>query len=133
VPAILHPAAVRRAWQTFRYPEQVPDWMPEAEYTTLAVKPWIRSKGLGGRLSDAVLDGLAELGETEIRGTVHHTNGPMNSMMRRVGFREVGELTLHEGYSILYVIRVGPGGARPDMSDLPHTDEGGEGHPPPTS
>jgi RimJ/RimL family protein N-acetyltransferase len=71
-----------------------------------------------------VLDGLADLGITEVRGTVHHTNQPMNRMMQRVGFRTVGELTLHEGHSILYVIGVAPGGGRPEPSS------GGEGTPP---
>lgn len=117
LPAILRPGTAREAWKTFRYPNEVPEWMPEAEYTTLAVQPWIRSKGLGGRLSDAVLDGLADLGVTHVRGTVHHTNGPMNRMMQRVGFRTVGELTLHEGHSVLYVIGVGPGGARPELDE----------------
>jgi ribosomal protein S18 acetylase RimI-like enzyme len=116
MPTILRPSVVKRMWQTFRYPDAVPETLPEAEYTTLAVKPWIRSRGLGGRLSDAVLDGLADLGVTEIRGTVHHTNDPMNRMMQRVGFRQVGEMTLHEGHSFLYVITVGPGGARPDAA-----------------
>jgi ribosomal protein S18 acetylase RimI-like enzyme len=120
VPTIFRPSVLKRVWQTFRYPEEVPETLPDAEFTTLAVDPSIRSRGLGGRLSDAVLDGLADLGVTEVRGTVHHTNAPMNRMMQRVGFREVGEMTLHEGHSILYVIRVGPGGARPD-ADGPHT------------
>jgi ribosomal protein S18 acetylase RimI-like enzyme len=105
LPRLVRPKVLRKIYETARYPDHANADLPPAEFTTLAVAPGIRSKGLGGRLSEAVLAGLKERGVDECRGTVHHSNEPMNRMMTRIGFVQVGEFAVHDGSpSIVYVI-----------------------------
>jgi ribosomal protein S18 acetylase RimI-like enzyme len=102
---LVRPGVARKIYETARYSQHMPPGLPDAEYTTLAVDPDIRSKGLGGRLSEAVLAGLKDRGVTKVRGTVNHINEPMNRMMQRVGFEKVGEFAVHDGSpSNVYVI-----------------------------
>jgi ribosomal protein S18 acetylase RimI-like enzyme len=104
LPRLVRPRVFKKAWETARYNSLV-EGMPEAEFSTLAVSEDMRSRHLGGLLSEGVIDGLRELGADEIRGTVSVDNGPMNTMMQRVGFEIVGQTVLHDGHpSNLYVL-----------------------------
>lgn len=105
-PRLLRPGVLRRILETARYPERTVRGLPQAEYTTLAVAPGVRSRGLGVRLSKGIVSGLAELGAQAVRGTVAADHEPMKRMMVRAGFRPQGEISLHDGkHSIVYVIR----------------------------
>jgi glycosyltransferase involved in cell wall biosynthesis len=105
LPRLARPGVARRVLETLRYPVDA-QGLPEAEFSTLAVTEGLRSRHLGGLLSRAVIDALAGLGATAVRGTVNITNGPMNRMMTRIGFEKVGQTVLHDGIpSNQYVIQ----------------------------
>jgi glycosyltransferase involved in cell wall biosynthesis/ribosomal protein S18 acetylase RimI-like enzyme len=115
-PQLLRPGIVRRVLETARYPERVRA-LPDPEFTTLAVASGVRARGLGGALAEEIVTALADRGAHAVRGTVSFDNEPMNRMMRRVGFEQVGETSLHDGRrSILYVIRCRSSSPRSSVS-----------------
>jgi ribosomal protein S18 acetylase RimI-like enzyme len=110
LPRLLEPGVVRKITETARYPEQAQEQgLPDAEFTSLAVDQRLRSRHLGGLLSDEIIAALARRGADAVRGTVNEINAPMNRMMQRIGFQQVGRMSLHDGsFSNLYVIRTRP-------------------------
>ena len=71
--------------------------LPAAEMMSLAVAPAWRSRGLAGRLAEAVLAELAELGAREVRVLVGAGNTQGNRLYERLGLELRGEVTLHRG------------------------------------
>jgi hypothetical protein len=101
-PRLVRPSFIKRAWETARYSTGMEDF-PEPEFLTLGIEPGIRSRGLGGLIGDVVVEELGDIGATWVRGTVATDNGPMNRMMRRSGWIEIGEYTIHNKLrSIVY-------------------------------
>ena len=101
-PKLIRPRFLKRAWETARYPVNM-DGYPEPEFLTLGVLPGVRARGLGGLVGNAIVEELGALGATEARGTVAIDNIPMNRMMVRSGWLEVGRFSVHDGRtSIVY-------------------------------
>ncbi|MGH2659740.1 MAG: glycosyltransferase [Actinomycetota bacterium] len=113
-PRLVRPRVLRRVLETARYPEMTRG-LPEAEFTFVGVKRRT-ARGLGTELARAVLSGLNDLGAEEVKCYVACDNGAMNNMMRRMGFTQLAEVSLHDGRpSNVYVIRCRPsdeGGTR---------------------
>jgi glycosyltransferase involved in cell wall biosynthesis len=111
VPALLHaaprlirPGVARRALELFRYPEQTKG-LPDAEHTLIGVRPRT-APGLGMALTVEALDALEELGVDQIKCYVAADIHTMRRVVKRVGFEQRGELTLHDGVpSYVYVYR----------------------------
>ncbi|HEX2030305.1 MAG TPA: glycosyltransferase family 4 protein [Actinomycetota bacterium] len=93
-PRLVRPAVLRGVRESAAYPV-MDRGLPDAEFTTLGVDPAARGGGLGGRLTAGVLEGLRDLGATEIKWYVAADNGPANRLYERMGYRLRGRLTVH--------------------------------------
>jgi glycosyltransferase involved in cell wall biosynthesis/ribosomal protein S18 acetylase RimI-like enzyme len=101
-PRLVRPGVVRRLLETARYPAVAftgDHRLPDAELLSIAVTPAVRTAGTGRALADGVLAGLAERGVDEIKVVVGAANQGANRFYERVGFREAGQLTVHNGTS----------------------------------
>jgi L-amino acid N-acyltransferase YncA len=93
----------RRLVETVRYPAQEPNGngangrLPDAELLSIAVAPGFRAGGTGRALADGVLAGLAGRGVDDIKVVVGAANQGANRFYAKVGFREAGQLTVHQG------------------------------------
>jgi ribosomal protein S18 acetylase RimI-like enzyme len=94
-PRLLRPGVVRRAYELFTYPEQT-EGLPDAEHTLIGVKPKT-APGLGMALTVEALAALEDLGVDEIKCYVAADNLTMRRVVRRAGFEQQGEMTLHDG------------------------------------
>jgi glycosyltransferase involved in cell wall biosynthesis/ribosomal protein S18 acetylase RimI-like enzyme len=94
-PRLLQPGVVRRAYELFTYPEQT-EGLPDAEHTLIGVKPKT-APGLGMALTVEALAALEDLGVDEIKCYVAADNLTMRRVVRRAGFEQQGEMTLHDG------------------------------------
>jgi L-amino acid N-acyltransferase YncA len=104
VPRLLRPRILRRLLETTTYPEKTKE-LPEAEWMLVGVRPGT-APGLGTELGKEVLAGLAALGVKEVKGFVACDNRAMNWMVRRMGFEQRGEISIHDGRpSNVYVIQ----------------------------
>jgi len=113
-PALAMPGALRRARESAAYPSGSAS-LPEAELLAIGVVPGWRSKGLGERLADGVLRGLAERGAPEAKVVVGAGNEGANRFYERIGFRKAGQIDVHAGEpSNVWVITLGDhaGGVR---------------------
>jgi ribosomal protein S18 acetylase RimI-like enzyme len=89
-----------RLLETVRYPGQADTGngpLPDAELLSIAVDPAWRAGGTGRALADGVLAGLADHGVGELKVVVGAANHGANRFYARVGFREAGHLTVHQG------------------------------------
>jgi glycosyltransferase involved in cell wall biosynthesis/ribosomal protein S18 acetylase RimI-like enzyme len=101
-PRLVRPGVARRLLETVRYPAQEGDGdgngqLPDAELLSIAVAPGFRAGGTGRALADGVLDGLAGRGVDHIKVVVGAANQGANRFYAKVGFREAGQLTVHQG------------------------------------
>jgi glycosyltransferase involved in cell wall biosynthesis/ribosomal protein S18 acetylase RimI-like enzyme len=99
-PRLVRPAVARRLLETVRYPAQAVGGngaMPDAELLSIAVEPAFRAGGTGRALADGVLAGLAGRGVDDIKVVVGAANQGANRFYAKVGFREAGQLTVHQG------------------------------------
>jgi len=104
-PRLVRPSVVRRLLETVRYPAQEPNGnggngngrLPDAELLSIAVAPGFRAGGTGRALADGVLAGLAGRGVGDIKVVVGAANQGANRFYAKVGFREAGQLTVHQG------------------------------------
>ncbi|HWC42385.1 MAG TPA: GNAT family N-acetyltransferase [Actinomycetota bacterium] len=104
-PRLVRPSVARRLLETVRYPAQEPDGngangnrrLPDAELLSIAVAPGFRTGGTGRALADGVLSGLAGRGVGDIKVVVGAANQGANRFYAKVGFREAGQLTVHQG------------------------------------
>jgi glycosyltransferase involved in cell wall biosynthesis len=94
-PRLLRPGVLRRAYELFTYPEQT-EGLPDAEHTLIGVKPKT-APGLGMALTVEALAALEDLGVDEIKCYVAADNLTMRRVVRRAGFEQRGEITLHDG------------------------------------
>jgi ribosomal protein S18 acetylase RimI-like enzyme len=94
-PKLLRPGVVRRAYELFTYPEQT-EGLPDAEHTLIGVKPKT-ALGLGMARTVEALAALEELGVDGIQCYVAADNLTMRRVVRRAGFEQRGEMTLHDG------------------------------------
>jgi ribosomal protein S18 acetylase RimI-like enzyme len=98
-PRLVRPSVARRLLETVRYPAagNGNGPMPDAELLSIAVAPGWRAGGTGRALADGVLDGLAGRGVGDIKVVVGAANQGANRFYAKVGFREAGQLTVHQG------------------------------------
>jgi glycosyltransferase involved in cell wall biosynthesis/ribosomal protein S18 acetylase RimI-like enzyme len=101
-PRLARPSMARRLLETVRYPAQAGGSgagtpLPDAELLSIAVAPGRRSGGTGRLLAEGLLRGLAERGAEEIKVVVAAANGGANRFYAKVGFRQAGELAVHQG------------------------------------
>jgi ribosomal protein S18 acetylase RimI-like enzyme len=101
-PRLVRPSVARRLLETVRYPAQEPGGngngrLPDAELLSIAVAPGFRAGGTGRALADGVLAGLAGRGVGDIKVVVGAANQGANRFYAKVGFREAGQLTVHQG------------------------------------
>jgi glycosyltransferase involved in cell wall biosynthesis/ribosomal protein S18 acetylase RimI-like enzyme len=99
-PRLIRPRVAWRLLETVRYPSQVDagnDRLPDAELLSIAVDPAWRVGGTGRALANAVLAALADRGVGELKVVVGAANLVANRFYARVGFREAGHLTVHQG------------------------------------
>ncbi|HEX4907427.1 MAG TPA: GNAT family N-acetyltransferase, partial [Actinomycetes bacterium] len=98
-PRLVRPGVARRLLETVRYPAAGNGHgpMPDAELLSIAVAPGWRAGGTGRALADGVLDGLAGRGVDDIKVVVGAANQGANRFYAKVGFREAGRLTVHQG------------------------------------
>jgi glycosyltransferase involved in cell wall biosynthesis/ribosomal protein S18 acetylase RimI-like enzyme len=98
-PRLVRPGVARRLLETVRYPAagNGNGPMPDAELLSIAVAPGWRAGGTGRALADGVLDGLAGRGVDDIKVVVGAANQGANRFYAKVGFREAGQLTVHQG------------------------------------
>jgi ribosomal protein S18 acetylase RimI-like enzyme len=90
------PAAAWRALETARYTVGDAD-LPDPELLSLAVDARLRESGIGRKLADGVLSRLGELGAGRVRIVVAADNRQGNGLFAHMGFRQEGQLTLHDG------------------------------------
>lgn len=104
IPRLLRPGTLRRILENTSYPEKTQGF-PDAEWTLVGVRRGT-PPGLGPEMGREILRGLAERGAEEIKGYVASDNRAMNAMVRRMGFRLAGQVSVHEGKpSNIWVIR----------------------------
>jgi glycosyltransferase involved in cell wall biosynthesis/ribosomal protein S18 acetylase RimI-like enzyme len=98
-PRLVRPTVARRLLETVRYPAagNGNGPLPDAELLSIAVAPGWRAGGTGRALADGVLDGLAGRGVDDIKVVVGAANQGANRFYAKVGFREAGQLTVHQG------------------------------------
>ena len=98
-PRLVRPSVARRLLETVRYPAagNGNGPMPDAELLSIAVAPGWRAGGTGRALADGVLEGLAGRGVDDIKVVVGAANQGANRFYAKVGFREAGQLTVHQG------------------------------------
>jgi len=99
-PRLIRPRVAWRLLETVRYPSQVDagnDRLPDAELLSIAVDPAWRVGGTGRALANGVLAALADRGVGELKVVVGAANLVANRFYARVGFREAGYLTVHQG------------------------------------
>jgi glycosyltransferase involved in cell wall biosynthesis/ribosomal protein S18 acetylase RimI-like enzyme len=98
-PRLVRPSVARRLLETVRYPAagNGNGPLPDAELLSIAVAPGWRAGGTGRALADGVLDGLAGRGVDDIKVVVGAANQGANRFYAKVGFREAGQLTVHQG------------------------------------
>jgi glycosyltransferase involved in cell wall biosynthesis/ribosomal protein S18 acetylase RimI-like enzyme len=99
-PRLVRPVVAWRLLETVRYPGQADAGdgrLPDAELLSIAVDPAWRAGGTGRALADGVLAGLAERGVGELKVVVGAANTGANRFYAKVGFREAGNLTVHQG------------------------------------
>jgi glycosyltransferase involved in cell wall biosynthesis/ribosomal protein S18 acetylase RimI-like enzyme len=99
-PHLVRPRVVRQVLETARYPAQGDAGngrLPDAELLSIAVDPAWRAGGTGRALADGVLAGLAARGVGELKVVVGAANPGANRFYAKVGFREAGHLTVHQG------------------------------------
>jgi glycosyltransferase involved in cell wall biosynthesis/ribosomal protein S18 acetylase RimI-like enzyme len=99
-PRLVRPGVARRLLETVRYPATGAGGdgaMPDAELLSIAVAPGFRAGGTGRALADGVLAGLAGRGVDDIKVVVGAANLAANRFYAKVGFREAGRLTVHQG------------------------------------
>jgi glycosyltransferase involved in cell wall biosynthesis/ribosomal protein S18 acetylase RimI-like enzyme len=103
-PRLARPTVARRLLETVRYPAQEAGVdgdgdgrLPDAELLSIAVAPGFRAGGTGRALADGVLTGLAGRGVDDIKVVVGAANQGANRFYAKVGFREAGQLTVHQG------------------------------------
>jgi ribosomal protein S18 acetylase RimI-like enzyme len=95
LPRLIDPIAVRRAWETARYPASTQP-LPEAELLAIAVRPDSRTAGIGRTLAIASLDVLARHGVGEAKVVVPEDNETANRFYERVGFEFLTKLSVHD-------------------------------------
>jgi len=98
-PRLVRPTVARRLLETVRYPAagNGNGPLPDAELLSIAVAPGWRAGGTGRALADGVLDGLARRGVDDIKVVVGAANQGANRFYAKVGFRDAGQLTVHQG------------------------------------
>jgi glycosyltransferase involved in cell wall biosynthesis/ribosomal protein S18 acetylase RimI-like enzyme len=99
-PRLVRPSVARRLLETVRYPAAEVagnGHLPDAELLSIAVAPAFRTGGTGRALADGVLAGLAGRGVDDIKVVVGAANQGANRFYAKVGFREAGRLTVHQG------------------------------------
>jgi glycosyltransferase involved in cell wall biosynthesis/ribosomal protein S18 acetylase RimI-like enzyme len=99
-PRIVRPRVARSLLETVRYPGQASTGngrLPDAELLSIAVDPAWRTGGTGRALADGVLAGLADRGVGELKVVVGAANQGANRFYSKVGFKEVGDITVHQG------------------------------------
>ena len=98
-PRLVRPGVARRLLETVRYPADAGGngRLPDAELLSIAVAPAFRAGGTGRALADGVLAGLAGRGVDDIKVVVGAANQGANRFYAKVGFREAGQLTVHQG------------------------------------
>jgi ribosomal protein S18 acetylase RimI-like enzyme len=99
-PRLVRPRVARRLLETARYPAQGDPGngrLPDAELLSIAVDPAWRTGGTGRALADGVLAGLAARGVSELKVVVGAANQGANHFYAKVGFREAGHVTVHQG------------------------------------
>jgi glycosyltransferase involved in cell wall biosynthesis/ribosomal protein S18 acetylase RimI-like enzyme len=94
-PRLVRRGAVRRVLENASYPEMTRGF-PEAEFDLVGVRRGT-APGLGLLLGREVLAGLADRGADRAKGYVAADNRAMNAMVRRLGFRLEGQVSLHDG------------------------------------
>jgi L-amino acid N-acyltransferase YncA len=110
-PRLLRPGALRRVLENASYPEMTRGF-PEAEFDLVGVRRGT-APGLGILLGREVLTSLAERGVERAKGFVAADNRAMSAMVRRMGFRLEGQVSLHDGRpSNIWVIGLEPFRAR---------------------
>lgn len=103
---IIRPSVIRRARETSRYPKMTTAY-PDAEFLTWNVEPEGRGKGLGVRLSHAMVEGLCAKGASEVKAFAYADNETLNHVFTKTGWERGGLINLHSGGgpSTLWVIR----------------------------
>ena len=98
-PRLVRPTVARRLLETVRYPAagNGNGPLPDAELLSIAVAPGWQAGGTGRALADGVLDGLAGRGVDDIKVVVGAANQGANRFYAKVGFRDAGQLTVHQG------------------------------------
>jgi len=98
-PRLVRPSVARRLLETVRYPADADGngHLPDAELLSIAVAPAFRADGTGRALADGVLAGLAGRGVDDIKVVVGAANQGANRFYAKVGFRDAGQLTVHQG------------------------------------
>jgi hypothetical protein len=94
-PRLVRAGTIRRILENTSYPEMTRGY-PEAEFDLVGVRRGT-APGLGILLGREVLTGLAERGADRAKGFVAADNRAMNAMVRRMGFRLEGQVSLHDG------------------------------------
>jgi glycosyltransferase involved in cell wall biosynthesis/ribosomal protein S18 acetylase RimI-like enzyme len=103
-PRLLRPGMLRRVREITRYPE-ITSGFPQAEWTLVGVRRGT-APGLGPQLGHEVLTALGKKGADQVKGYVAADNRAMNAMVRRMGFRLAGQVSVHDGrVSNIWVIR----------------------------
>ena len=95
-PALSRPEVRRRVRETARYPTASAA-LPQAELLSIAVAPAARAVGVGRGLARGIVEGLGRRGVRELKVVVGADDADANAFYARVGFRNAGELSVHDG------------------------------------
>lgn len=95
-PRLIRASTFRRVSETARYPVGT-GGLPDAELLSIAVAPAFRRTGVGRRLADEVLRGLARGGVRELKVVVGPDNPTANAFYEDLGFVHRSAIAVHEG------------------------------------
>lgn len=98
LPRALHPVAVKKVWETLRYPRRKGGFdAPEAELLDLAVSDAAKGTGLAQALFRTFVDELQQRGHSAFRVTTGGSLTRAHHFYEKQGAVRVGMIEIHQG------------------------------------
>lgn len=95
-PSLVRIDFVRKAFETLIYPQKT-DNLPEAELLSIAVREELRGKGIALLLFRKFVEEMEKRGVKRFKVVVGSSNFRANGFYKKVGFRLLGKIQVHEG------------------------------------